>query len=1268
MAPPRASADDRERERQRYKAKLSKALTEEDDPLSVYYQFVLWTLKHYGERDPKSGLTPLLEEATRVFIEDPLYKTDLRYLKLWSLYARRLSTANAITVYASLLSKEIGTSYSVLYEEYAALLEKDGRRQEADTIYSKGISRNARPLERLKSRYREFQSRNNSSSPSSSSTSAPTASSSKSQRVTPVTLTSVNSTPQSRYALMLAPPAPGKRPEKLRFNLSLLFTEEGVEYSIQEARARSMGLLGKKWAPLPSSESSTVQSDPNTDTKSTRFGFGGPRRKSLMYGGGAEPTVTINTKEALADVFGMYNSPDKTRSIGLPGSKHAPLKKIEPITPLAQPRFTAQTNENDRKNRDPKDSKAPVTTFRPFVDENAKPSPAVSGAGKFTPYVDPESSKSSAGSNARPAHSLKEASLGSSSKSANSHSPQPVSGVSPETVFSKVFTPAGQDQTPPLAPLRNAHTDDHGKPQPRAKPLSHERAQSHGDLSSPSSTPDVIPGRSSSKKLSTLRPLTDSENARTPFKVFSRPPEQDQMQQPNHEQQDNSRVTSFGKENPFAPKTPVAGFRPFSDAKLPAFTPYKDDNKGDALAVTPTFKPFVDPRDKENAPTASSVFAKPKLGLRESQSKPVLTPSIGWPSSAVSSSSSSSFSDLAEIIDNGLVQSSVPEHYDDDYDDEDEDEGDDLEQAQNVMPGHGAQQQLVEDDSEYDYEGESFQDAHHHHHYQDQDNVPLGGRFGRINVMTPITERTIEYTMSTHGGRTPSVRIQRPAADDDDDYDYDMDEGADGEPVGDIEGGSFDIHELGGYQQRNELDAQRAAERLAAELRAEEEEYRQHDDLDSMSPIETEERTGGLSLADTLTLSSRFKPPNPCNPFDSAILSTLLSRIPPDPHFYDLRNQDSEKLDALEKFTNKASGRKSSGDISYFSLTLDGQRFSVSDKLGEGGFGSVFRARDLGVRPPNADEDEEDDLEDDDDESSTSYVALKVVKPRNLWEYHVLRRLHSALPLPARRSVVLPHALYAFKDESFLVLDLCPQGTLLTTVNNAVSAGVSQQGGCLDELLVVFFTIELLRLVEAMHNVGFIHGDLKIDNCLLRLEDVPGGVTAWTSIYQPSGEGGWTCKGLRIIDFGRTIDTRLFPNEQQYMAEWETDERDCFEVRENKPWTFQTDYFGLAGIIYCMLFGKYIQTSAIALISTDGLRPRYKIGTPFKRYWQTDLWNRLFDVLLNPCHVRPGGVLPLCDELAALRKEMEKWLQANCNRSSNTLKGLLKKVEMASLR
>jgi checkpoint serine/threonine-protein kinase len=722
-----------------------------------------------------------------------------------------------------------------------------------------------------------------------------------------------------------------------------------------------------------------------------------------------------------------------------------------------------------------------------------------------------------------------------------------------ESIFSsKVFTPA-ETKPPPLAPLRDVFTDDHGKPRPKIR-HTHERAKSHHDALTPAPE-DII-------RASTFTPFVD-EHAKTPFKVFSRPPEQSE----------NS--------NAFTPKT----FTPFSDPK-PAFTPFRD------AAVA--FKPYVDGSIEQVQPAPER-------------------PGLSWPSTVVE------------------IEDCVREEQEEDY-------------QYNEEEPHELYDAPLNAEGEYE-EGESYQE------------IPLGGRFGQFNVMTPITERTFEFTSSTRKGSTPSERFRHGADNRDPTNENDI------------------------QRYHDEHGAALAAEQLVAELREDGEEYddceeplepfRLSTELVSQTDdpaIEIIEKTGSLSLGDTLTLNSKFRPPNPCNPFDPPILATLLSRIPTDPHYYDLRDKESNMLDGLQRFAKKA--RKTSGNTSNtgvldlslcFPLTLDNHKFSILEKLGEGGFGAVFKARDLGTL--RDDEDSDEDQDDFEDEDGSSMVALKVVKPRNLWEYHVLRRLNSALPVSLRRSVILPHALYAFRDESYLVLDLCRQGTLLNIVNNAVAAGVSQQGACLDELLVMFFSIELLRLLEGIHNIGFIHGDLKIDNCLLRLEDVPGGASAWLGLYQPSGEGGWSYKGLKVIDFGRTIDTRLFPPDQQYIADWATDDRDCFEFRENRPWTYQTDYFGLAGIIYCMLYGKYIQASSITTATAKG-SPRYKISTPMKRYWQTNLWNRVFDVLLNPGSV---GQLPVSDELRSLRVEMETWLQANCNRTSNTLKGLLKKVEVSCL-
>ena len=121
--PPRHDIQ-RDRQREQYRARLI-SCDNEDDPLDAYDEFVQWTRKNYDDSDSGSGLLELLEGATRKFKDDPNYKMDLRYLKMWLLYARQVEEPT--NIYTFLIANGIGTHYSVLYEEYADALEKDGR-------------------------------------------------------------------------------------------------------------------------------------------------------------------------------------------------------------------------------------------------------------------------------------------------------------------------------------------------------------------------------------------------------------------------------------------------------------------------------------------------------------------------------------------------------------------------------------------------------------------------------------------------------------------------------------------------------------------------------------------------------------------------------------------------------------------------------------------------------------------------------------------------------------------------------------------------------------------------------------------------------------------------------------------------------------------------------------------------------------------------------------------------------------------------------------
>ncbi|KAF9567127.1 hypothetical protein CPC08DRAFT_703363 [Agrocybe pediades] len=133
---------------------------EEGDPLEAYCKLVYWTLENYPQgHSAESGLLELLEEATRVLKDDRdgKWRSDLKYLKLWLLYASYVEKPTI--VYKFLVANDIGTEFALLYEEHAAVLERDGRRKEADEVYALGIARKASPLDHLENRYRDFQKR-----------------------------------------------------------------------------------------------------------------------------------------------------------------------------------------------------------------------------------------------------------------------------------------------------------------------------------------------------------------------------------------------------------------------------------------------------------------------------------------------------------------------------------------------------------------------------------------------------------------------------------------------------------------------------------------------------------------------------------------------------------------------------------------------------------------------------------------------------------------------------------------------------------------------------------------------------------------------------------------------------------------------------------------------------------------------------------------------------------------------------------------------------
>ncbi|XDV42458.1 hypothetical protein PO909_011115 [Leuciscus waleckii] len=291
-------------------------------------------------------------------------------------------------------------------------------------------------------------------------------------------------------------------------------------------------------------------------------------------------------------------------------------------------------------------------------------------------------------------------------------------------------------------------------------------------------------------------------------------------------------------------------------------------------------------------------------------------------------------------------------------------------------------------------------------------------------------------------------------------------------------------------------------------------------------------------------------------------------------------------------------------------VQIAGESLRVDFVLGQGAFATVYQATNL---------------------MTTRKLILKVQKPANPWEFYMDSQLNARLQPSVRHLFNIIYSAHLFTNGSVLIGELHNCGTLLSAIN----LYKSRSEKVLPQPLVLYFTVCILHMIQQLHQAHIIHADIKPDNFLL----------GERFLENDCFERDHLQHGLALIDLGQSIDMTLFPENTAFTAKCMTSGFQCVEMLSGRPWSYQTDYFGIAGTVYCMLFGTYMQVKEEGGVwRTNGV---------FKRMVHAELWQDLFHTLLN---VPDGRSLPC---LQRLRLRLDTVLQENYSRKLRSLKNRL---------
>ena len=235
--------------------------------------------------------------------------------------------------------------------------------------------------------------------------------------------------------------------------------------------------------------------------------------------------------------------------------------------------------------------------------------------------------------------------------------------------------------------------------------------------------------------------------------------------------------------------------------------------------------------------------------------------------------------------------------------------------------------------------------------------------------------------------------------------------------------------------------------------------------------------------------------------------------------------------------------------------------------------------------------------------------AIKWNKESTIWEFYIYDCLRGRASEKNKKAeftclVLQIESFHLYRESSFLVMPFVFGGTLNDILNLYRGDPIERKKALPDDLAMYYAHI-ILKAVQLCHQFGIIYGDVKPDNFLvsmgkvvdvLRLPDWRGQI-----------DGGWERFGLKMIDFGNSLDTYLHSG-RRFLGPNHADGLLTPAMKKNEPWCFDADVYATGCLLYLLLFGEALDCAT----SEEAMK---KCAVSLHRYSTRDVWIPLFESL-----------------------------------------------------